>query len=311
MEQTKTGKTYTLLGPHPHTPQYLEQVEALRENFIKQCQEKLKSPWGGRLAGEKVILDLLTEVFLTRAGHQDRFRSWFLKDFKQQKRMMREKIRHHIGMIPHKEDFGKALQKLAEDFVEEAQKYLGIFTYPLEEHLQSLTISAKKDSSQRASEGEYHLYMMGINILNRHHRGAFLAAEPKVAFMAHCLRDFRQICRSYPTQVDYACAGCTEECQINQARLLMEGGRQLYLAVNQDMENLFKDLKAQHPRLGLIGVACVTELFWGMQLADSQGIPSQGVLLNYNRCARWLGEAQETDFNLEELKRVLEAEAPE
>jgi hypothetical protein len=309
----KTGKTYTLLGPHPHTPKYLEQVEALRESFMHKCQEALKEPWGGRLVGEKVILDLITDVFLTRSARQDRFRSCFLGDFKAQKRMIHEKIHQLMGMIPHKEEFGHVLRRLAEDFESDAQDFLGAYTFPVKKHLKNLSLSAQKDSSQRTTQAEYHLYMVGISILNRHHRGAFLAADPKIAFAAHCLRDFREVCRAYPTEVDYVCAGCTEECQVNQARLLMEGGDQslvprdkLYLALNQDTENLFQELKNKYPRLGLIGVACVTELYWGMQLADSLGIPSQGVLLNYNRCARWLGEAKETDFDLEELKRILE-----
>jgi hypothetical protein len=43
----------------------------------------------------------------------------------------------------------------------------------------------------------------------------------------------------------------------------------------------------------------------GMRLCLKSGIPPVGIPLNANRCARWMSQAQETSYNLEQLEELL------
>ena len=79
------------------------------------------------------------------------------------------------------------------------------------------------------------------------------------------------------------------------------------ITVQMDQENLFKKLKCEHPSIGALGIACVPELAMGMRLCIRFGIPATGIPLDANRCARWMGEAQETSFNFRQLEDLLES----
>jgi len=59
-------------------------------------------------------------------------------------------------------------------------------------------------------------------------------------------------------------------------------------------------------RNGALGIACVPELAMGMRLCIRLGIAPIGIPLDANRCARWMGKAQETSFNLRQLEDLLE-----
>jgi hypothetical protein len=43
----------------------------------------------------------------------------------------------------------------------------------------------------------------------------------------------------------------------------------------------------------------------GMRLCLHTGIPPVGIPLNANRCARWMDQAHETSFSLEQLEELL------
>jgi hypothetical protein len=87
--------------------------------------------------------------------------------------------------------------------------------------------------------------------------------------------------------------------------LMKKYGINPYIAVEMDREKLFKKLKEEHPSVGALGVACVPELAMGMRLCIKSGIPPIGIPLDANRCARWMGRAHESSFNLEELEKLI------
>ena len=72
-----------------------------------------------------------------------------------------------------------------------------------------------------------------------------------------------------------------------------------------DQEELFGRLKQEHPSIGALGIACIPELAMGMRLCLRTGISPVGIPLNANRCARWMSQAHETSFNLEQLEKLL------
>jgi hypothetical protein len=193
------------------------------------------------------------------------------------------------------------------DFVRETlRQSLSLYTRKVSEHLQTLPLCRRTDPTLTTTEEQYHLYMLEIELVNRLYRQEFKRAQFKFALLAHCLRDFRPACRSVPGDIEAVCRGCTEDCLIHLGSVLLEKyGIKPYISVEMDQERLFRRLKQEHPSIGALGIACVPELAQGMRLCLKLGIPAVGIPLNANRCARWLSQAHETSFNLEQLEELL------
>ncbi len=180
------------------------------------------------------------------------------------------------------------------------------YTRAAKEHLKNIPISQRFDKTIGTREEEYHLYMLEIELVNRIYAEAFRKSDYKFALFAHCLRDFRPRCDSIPGDTEYVCMGCTEDCFIRLgSRLLNKYEIQPYISVTIDQEKLFKRLKAEHPIIGALGVACIPELVHAMRLCIRLGISPVGVPLSANRCARWMKKAHETSFSLEELEELV------
>ena len=192
-------------------------------------------------------------------------------------------------------------------FVRETlRQSLSIYTQKVSNHLKSLPYAKRVDRTLTTTEEKYHRYMLEIELVNRVYKEEFKRSEYKFALMAHCLRDFRPDCRSVEGDIEAVCRGCTEDCFIHLGSVLLEKyGIKPYISVEMDQERLFRRLKQEHPSIGALGIACIPELAMGMRLCIRTGIPPIGIPLNANRCARWMSQAHETSFNLEQLEDLL------
>ena len=192
-------------------------------------------------------------------------------------------------------------------FVRETLKRsLSKYTQNVSNHLKTLPLAKRSDSTLATKEEKYHLYMLEIELVNRIYKEQFKRSEYKFAPMAHCLRDFRPECRSVKGDIEAVCRGCTDDCFIRLGSVLLEKyGIKPYISVEMDQEKLFRKLKHEHPSIGALGIACIPELAMGMRLCIRIGIPPVGIPLNANRCARWMSQAHETSFNLEQLDELL------
>jgi hypothetical protein len=200
----------------------------------------------------------------------------------------------------------QADRKLLQFVKETLRQSLSIYTRNVSNHLKTLPLARRMDSTLTTPEEQYHLYMLEIELVNRIYREEFKRAEYKFALIAHCLRDFRPECRSVKADFEAVCRGCTEDCLVRLGSVLLEKyGIEPYISVEMDQEKLFKRLKQEHPSIGALGIACVPELAMGMRLCIRTGIPPVGIPLNANRCARWMSQAYETSFNLEQLEELL------
>lgn len=197
-------------------------------------------------------------------------------------------------------------QKTLQFVRETLRQSLSIYTRKVPSHLKSLPDAKRLDSTLATTEEQYHLYMLEIELVNRIYREEFKRAEYKFALLAHCLRDFRPGCRSVKGDIEAVCRGCTEDCFIHLGSVLLEKyGIKPYISVEMEQERLFRRLKQEHPSIGALGIACIPELAMGMRLCIRTGIPPVGIPLNANRCARWMSQAHETSFNLEQLEALL------
>src|SRR5450756_757447 len=101
-------------------------------------------------------------------------------------------------------------------FVRETlRQSLSIYTQNVSNHLKTLPIVKRIDSTLATTEEKYHLYMLEIELVNRIHREDFKRSEYKFALIAHCLRDFRPGCRSEEGEFEAVCRGWTEDCFIH------------------------------------------------------------------------------------------------
>lgn len=183
---------------------------------------------------------------------------------------------------------------------------LSVYTREVKRHLKNLPLTKRFDETLGTKEAEYHLYMLEIELVNRIYKEQFKSSEYKFALLPHCLRDFRPGCRSIPGDIEALCQGCTKECFINLGSLqLKQYNVNPYISVTMDQERLFKKLKDEHPSIGALGIACVPELARGMRLCLRLDIPPVGIPLDANRCARWMREAKENSFSIEELEELL------
>ena len=66
-------------------------------------------------------------------------------------------------------------------------------------------------------------------------------------------------------------------------------------------------MKARPQSIGILGIACIPELVWGMRMCMRLGNPVVGMPLDANRCVRWMGKFHENSVNLEKLNDLLSA----
>jgi hypothetical protein len=183
---------------------------------------------------------------------------------------------------------------------------LSMYTTNVKQHLKTVPLSQKFDGIITTKEFQYHLYMIEIELTNRICRETFQQSTYKFSLIAHCLRDFRPECKSVAGEYESVCNGCTKDCLIHLGSVLLKKyGIYPYISVSMDLKKLFSKIKEEHENPGALGIACVPELAMGMRLCMKLGIPSIGIPLDANRCARWMKKAYESSFNVKELELLL------
>jgi len=202
---------------------------------------------------------------------------------------------------------GRDTNKQLVSFIRQTlREFLAAFTTGVGQHLKSLPISQRFDPILRTKEEQYHLYMIEIELVNRIYGEAFKKSSYKFALIAHCLRDFRPECKAYSGDYETVCRGCTKDCLVHLGSILLKKyDIHPYISITMDFEKLFKKIKADHKSVGALGIGCVPELVMGMRLCIEMDIPPVGIPLDANRCARWMKEAHETSFNMEELEKLM------
>jgi hypothetical protein len=185
---------------------------------------------------------------------------------------------------------------------------LRIYTTEVDEHLRRLSIFKIWDRRLGTTEEQYHLYMLEIELINRINKENFKKCEHKIALLPYCLQDFQNGCKSTRGDIDYICKGCSGKCFINRAsRILRNNDITPYIWMSSSIKAFPKLLKARPQSIGILGIACIPELVWGMRMCMHLGIPVVGMPLDANRCMRWMGKFHENSVNLEKLNDLLSA----
>ncbi len=148
--------------------------------------------------------------------------------------------------------------------------------------------------------------MLESELTNRIYKNEFQRSQIKLAFLPHCLRDLSRECKAAVNEIDYVCGRCSKKCYLRDAtEILKAHGVDAYIWMTADLKKIFQRLRNAGQRPGVLRIACIPELVWGMRMCTKQGIPVIGLPLNANSCARWMGKFYDNSLNLNELQKLL------
>ncbi|MCX6150728.1 MAG: DUF116 domain-containing protein [Ignavibacteriales bacterium] len=155
---------------------------------------------------------------------------------------------------------------------------------------------------------EYHLNMVGAEIMNRAWRDEFLSTKKKAVLVPSCMSiKTRFHCKSFFNGIDYSCKRCTINCRVNQLTKLGEqDGFNVFMIPHSTDFSKWLKKRAGNKEVGIVGVTCALNLMTGGWEAKGLDIPINCILLDYCGCKNhWDEKGFPTAINLNELKTVL------
>ena len=159
---------------------------------------------------------------------------------------------------------------------------------------------------------EYHMNMVGTEIMNRAFRERFLAAEHKVVLVPPCMKaKLGRGCEAQPTPIGERCMHCTPQCRVHQLTKLGEKyGFDVFMLPDELSAFSSKTApQAAAQTIGVIGVSCALTNVTGGWRTRELGVPAQGVLLDYVGCPfHWHKDGIPTDTNFRQILRTLGVE---
>jgi hypothetical protein len=263
--QPVRGKTYTLFGESDSTDQYYFVVSQLCNDLMHDHQ--------------------MDETQLVN----------YIRVFSEKKQLLRKvaQKRKEISLLS--------------GILFKASSRLVSFTTDIEDAVKSFpSYKIVTDRRILTTREQYYLYMIEIELVNRLYKKEFLQTNYRIAFLPHCLAEDHASCKAEPDDIDYACQGCRKTCYLNRiSRLLREHEINPYIWRQASLRKLFRKLIYKYGSLGVLGVACIVELTWGMRLCMKGNIPVIGLALNANRCMRWMGDYYNNSADLSALEQLV------
>jgi hypothetical protein len=196
--------------------------------------------------------------------------------------------------------------ELISDWINLIDSELRQFTRKTEEHLKSLPLSKLLDKRLATTREQYHLYMLEIEMTNRLNSMRFKNADKKIALTPYCLQDFTASCKAAKKGFDYQCKSCSSICFQNHASsILKKNNIEPFIWMGGSIKELAKATFRDGRSFGILGIACIPELVWGIRKCSKYKIPVVGLPLNANRCIRWFGEFFPNSVNLNVLEKLV------
>jgi hypothetical protein len=155
-------------------------------------------------------------------------------------------------------------------------------------------------------EVEYHLNMVGAEIMNRSFKIAFDKRHKKALILPGCMRSSNENCKAKETNLGLKCIKCTKSCNINQLTDMGKEYKFEVYIVKHESSAFSKSTRKDRDELGIIGVSCILNLIAGGWKSESLNIPAQCVLLEQSTCKNhWHKEGFPSDINLDQLIKML------
>lgn len=205
----------------------------------------------------------------------------------------------------------RAIAGFREWFEQESLSALGKYTKNVESFLEN-TVNKYKWREDRISCSrrriEYHLNMVGAELMNRAFRKEFLDTEATAVLLPGCMR-FRDknSCEAVNEVKGLKCVGCEKKCRVNYLREIgKDKNFEVYVIPHASDLTLWAP-KEGSLKKGVVASACVTTLVEGGWELKRYGVPAQCVLLDYSGCKKhWNPNGEITSLNKNELLRIID-----
>jgi hypothetical protein len=157
------------------------------------------------------------------------------------------------------------------------------------------------------SRVEYHLNMVGAEIMNRAFRSRFVASGKKAVLLPGCMRLRAETdCEGNKSHDGVRCSGCEPQCRVNQLRVLGQRRNFDVVIIPHSSDLSLWGPKPGKPVTGVVASACLSVLVQGGWELKRYGVPAQCVLLNECGCSKhWHATGIPTKLDVGELKRLL------
>lgn len=288
------------------TPMF-KMLYRLRSTILKSRVDKLRGKLGNRLLNkpgkEALIFDIdqfnnlinwleATGDFNMEVKALNRWRDFFYCDIS----------RNSLDLLEEVSAFASWFEK-------QSKKQLGSYT----ENVSSFLQHNKKKYSGREdqffctrTQVEYHMNMVGAQIMNNSLRKDFLRTEKKILLLPTCMIKNKD-CKAKVTDNALICQHCTSDCNVSKtAREMKNSGIETVLIRHSSDFSRWLKPWANQNSTGLIGTACVLNLLGGGYEMKNLNIPSQCVFLDYCGCNKhWNKTGVATHINTEQAKALV------
>lgn len=217
----------------------------------------------------------------------------------------------YMDQIPHLKDFNNDLDDclaLTKWFCQNSSKYLGEYTSDLERYLNENRTSHLMEEDvifYHGHELEYHLNMLGAEIMNRIFRQEFEKRKRKAIILPGCMNANTKRCKAKKTRLGQICTFCNPKCNIY--KITRQFPNQEVYIVSHESDAFRQAQKEDVEDLGIIGITCVLNLISGGWKSCNISIPPQCVLLEHVACKNhWLDEDIYGKIDCRELKSKIQ-----
>ncbi len=197
-------------------------------------------------------------------------------------------------------------------FESESVRVLGVFTPHVEQFIQDNERRYRWREDRFAclrNRTEYHLNMVGAEIMNRAYRKSFLHCEKKTVLLPGCMRKRSAAdCEGIKTAKGIMCTGCEADCSVNKIREMgkIKNFDTMVIPHSSDL-SVWKN-HPDEPYSAVVGVACLSVLVQGGWELQRNNIPAQCILLNECGCKKhWHAKGFPTTLDMRTVKEVVAA----
>ena len=226
-------------------------------------------------------------------------------DYKEEAKRLEVWISYFFSLNKNKVDkILTSYLEFAKYFEDISQEVLGIYTKNVNLILKNIDKKYKYREDFlfcSRKEVEYHLNMVGAQIMNEAYRKEFLKTKEKGLLLPSCMRiKDEKNCKAIKTEEGYICNSCSKNCNVNKYdKLGKKYNFQVYIIPHESSISVKNKIKDGH--IGIIGVACVLNLISGGLKAKNLGFVPQCVFLDYCGCKDWHDKGIITDINMSYL----------
>lgn len=203
------------------------------------------------------------------------------------------------------------LQKVIECFRHESGILLAQYTKNVNEFLsQKLAEHRWKEDYIFCGrkEIEYHLSMVGAELMNRAYSSAFNNSDSVTLLVPACMRLHNdEKCKADKSSFDIKCVNCSKDCNISKLNKkgIAEGFNVSIIPHSSDFTKWLKTW-AVGGNKGVIGVACPLNLILGGLELKSLDIPAKCIPLDFCGCQNhWDKKGIPTELNYNELDKFI------